>query len=65
MISPEDAVATLIAQSRLVASTYTNRCSYVVSTSEYKTAYPTLANEFDLDRQLANKTNPTFKLASI
>lgn len=65
MISPELAVDTLIEQSRLMASTYTNRCSYVVSTSEYKTAYPTLANEFKLDRELANKTNPTFKLDSI
>jgi len=65
MISAEAAVDTLIEQANVNSNGYRITRSYVVMTSEYKTAYTSVANEFELDRELANKTNPAFKLDSI
>ena len=65
MISAQAAVDTLIEQANVNSNGYRITRSYVVMTSEYKTAYPTLADEFELDRELANKTNFPFKLDSI
>jgi hypothetical protein len=45
--------------SRRWASDYSNTCSWVVNTSQYKTAYPKQHNEFKLDTQLV-KTPATF-----
>ena len=59
MISSEQAVNTLIAMSRRWARDYSNTCSWVVNTSQYKTAYPKQRNEFKLDTQLV-KTPVTF-----
>ena len=49
MISPEEAVATLIAMSKRWANDYSNTCSWVVNTSKFKQSYPTQHREFKLD----------------
>jgi hypothetical protein len=58
MISPEEAVATLIAMSKRWANDYSNTCSYVVNTSKFKQSYPTQHREFKLDSTLPTVTGP-------
>ena len=58
MISSEEAVNTLILMSRRWASDYSNTSSWVVNTSQYKTAYTSQHREFKLDPTLNTVTRP-------